>query len=217
MFIQLPFEDTTAMERRKLIRSASAAGAAAIGLSAAGCLGSNESAGAGDGQNENQTGDEPINAEGNNSQNPAWFNIDANVLEEKGGQEAQVMQSSLFRTSTAFGIRFTVVNNSGAPLTNVTVNARLFNANDEVIDTYTTAIAEQESIDDLGTGEKWNGDIIFDSTDPSAFLNNVASYEIWASAQAESGGVNATGDGNMSNNGNMTGGNMTGNMTNSSG
>jgi hypothetical protein len=205
------------MERRNFIRSAGAAGITAIGLSTAGCMGGGESSGAGEGQNENVSGDEPINAEGNNSQNPAWFNIDVNVLEEKAGQEAQVTQSGLFRTSTAFGVRFTVVNNSGAPLTNVTVNARLLDANGNAIGTYSTALTEQESIGDLGVGEQWQGDIIFDSTNPGAFFDQVASYEIWASAQAESGGVNASGDNDNPTSGNTTGGNMTGNMTNSSG
>ncbi|WP_435076793.1 hypothetical protein [Halococcus sp. AFM35] len=210
------------MERRKFIRSTGAVGATAVGLAMAGCLGG-ESSGAGDGQNDTDAGDESINAEGNNSRNPGWFDIDANVLEEKGGQEARVTKSSLFRTPDAFGVRFTVVNESGAPLTNLTVNARLRDSNDQVLNAYSTSIAEQESIDDLGTNERWSGDIVFDNTEPTVFINDVTSYDIWASAQAESSGVqtftgengsanatggNMTGDGNMT--GNTTGGNMSG-------
>jgi hypothetical protein len=200
------------MDRREYIRTTGAAGATAVGLAMAGCLGG-ESSGAGEGSNETDAGDEPINAEGNDSQSPAWFNIDVNVLEEKAGQEAKVTQSSLFRTSTAFGVRFTVVNNGGAPLTNLTVNARLLDADGNAIGTYSTALTEQESIGDLGVGEKWKGDIVFDSTNPDAFFDQVVSYEIWASAQAESGGVNASGDNDnptSSTNGNMSG-NATGN------
>ncbi|WP_227354101.1 twin-arginine translocation signal domain-containing protein [Haladaptatus salinisoli] len=187
------------MNRRKLLKST---GVAAASLSMAGCL-DNLSGGSG-GQDK---GDETVDTE-----NPGWFDIDSNVLEEKMGKEVTITRSALFRTSENFGVSFTVKNKSGAPLSDVTVHARLLNKNEEPIDTFETALSEEESIDDLAPNEKWNGELVFEDTDPNVILNNVKTYEIWATAQAEqtatedgSGGGDSSG--NATNGGNSSGGN----------
>lgn len=65
------------------------------------------------------------------------------------GKKVTITQSVLYRTSGNFGVSFTMKNKSGAPLSDVTVHARLLNKNDEPIDTFETALSEAESIDDL--------------------------------------------------------------------
>ncbi|MFH5801077.1 hypothetical protein [Haladaptatus sp. CMAA 1911] len=169
------------MNRRKLLQTT---GAVAAGISLAGCTG-----GITGNSNEQDKGDEPVNTE-----NPGWFDIDSNILEEKMGQEVMITQSSLLRTSDNFGVFFTVKNKYGAPLSNVTAHARLKDQNDEIIDDFETTLAEIESIDDLAPNETWRGEIIFEDTNPDIFFNEVVAYDIWATAQAEQTVANSSGN-----------------------
>ena len=165
------------MDRRKFIKTA---GAVTAGVALAGCGGTGNSGA--------DQGDEPVNDE-----SPGWFNTDLSINEERMGKEVALTQSSLFRTSESFGVRFTVKNNSGAPVTNVTVHVRMLGENDEVLDEWTTGLADVESIDDLAQNEVWQGDIVFDGTDPSTIENEDVSFGIWATAEAESdAGVTST-------------------------
>lgn len=187
------------MNRRKFMK---AAGAASAGFALTGCLGNN----AGDGQAEKDQGDETVNNNNNaGGGQPGWFDIDSNVLEEKMGKEVSITRSSLFRTAENFGVMFTVKNKGGAPLTNLTVHAELLDQGGEVIDSFQWVFGnEAESIDDLAVNEKWSDEIIFEDTDPNVLLNDVASYNIWATAQAESG-ANENGGGNGSGTGSNDG------------
>ncbi len=133
------------------------------------------------------------------------FDIDSNVLEEKMEKEVTITQSVLYRTSENFGVSFTVKNKTGAPLSDVTVHARLLNKKDEPIDTFETALSEAESIVDLDSNEKWNGEIVFEDTDPNVVLKDVKAYEIWATAQAEQT-VTDDGSGGNASSGNATNG-----------
>ncbi|WP_232688648.1 twin-arginine translocation signal domain-containing protein [Halobacterium zhouii] len=169
------------MDRRKFIKTA---GAVTAGLTLAGCAGTGENSN----PPEGDTGDEPVNDE-----SPGWFNTDLSINEERMGQEVEITQSSLFRTSESFGVRFTVKNKSGAPLTNVTVHVRMMGPDGDVLDEWTTALAEVESIGDLAQNETWQGDVLFEETDPSTILNQNVSFDIWATAEGESGaGVTET-------------------------
>ena len=165
------------MDRRKFIKTA---GAVTAGLAVAGCAGT-DNGGA-------DQGDETVN-----DASPGWFNTDLSINEERMGKEVELTQSSLFRTSESFGVRFTVKNNSGAPLTDVTVHVRMLDQNDEVLDEWTTSLAEVESINDLAQNEVWQGDIVFEETDPNTIENQNVSFDIWATAEGESdAGVTAT-------------------------
>lgn len=134
-------------------------------------------------------GDEPISPD----DQPGWFDVDVNVAEERMGEEVDITQSDLYRTaSDAFGVTFTAKNVSDAPLTNVTVHARLLGANDEVLGEWTASIAELESIDDLAAGEVWRGDIVFEDTDASTVEQDAVAVEIWATGEAEQGAADGT-------------------------
>ena len=151
-------------------------GVAASGLTLAGCLGSSS----GSDDTNNDAGDETVTPG-----DPGWFDIDTNIFEERMGQELEVTESSLFRTANNFGVRFTVANRRGAPLTSLTVHVELVGTNNEVLGSYESSLPEAESIDDLATNETWSGDVIFENTKPDAFFNSVVAYRIWTTAEAE--------------------------------
>lgn len=157
-------------------------GVAAIGVALTGCLGGNNS-GSGD-DTATDSSDETVNPE-----EPGWFDIDSNVFEEKMGQEVEITNSSLFRTSDNFGVQFTVANKGGAPIVDLAVHVNLLGANDEIIRGYNLSLTEAESIDDLATDERWSGDIVFEGTNPNAFFDEIVAYQIWATAAAERAGV----------------------------
>lgn len=153
-----------------------AVGVAAGGFTLAGCLGSSS----GSDDTNNDAGDETVTPG-----DPGWFDIDSNIFEERMGQELEVTESSLFRTANNFGVRFTVANRRGAPLTSLTVHVELVGTNNEVLGSYESSLPEAESIDDLATNETWSGDVIFENTKPDAFFNSVVAYRIWTTAEAE--------------------------------
>lgn len=180
------------MDRRTFVKSS---GAAATGLALAGCLG-----GGNGGGGATDEGDQPVNAT-----DPGWFDVDSNVVEEKMGKEVTVTESTLFRTSGNFGVQFTVANQSGAPLTGVTVHVSLQGQDGKVMDTFEVTLEESTSIDDLAPNEKWQGSIVFENTEADVMAQDLVSYDIWATGRAEAEATpNTTTDGTTTQGGGTT-------------
>ena len=179
------------MNRRTLLKSA---GATALTLSVAGCMGDT----GGDGGNGTETptdqGDEPIVPA-----DPGWFDLEGSVLSEENAENLEVTQHSLYRTPEAFGVMGTIENTGDQPYVRVVAHARLQNDQGE-IDAFEQLFdidEDTQAFDDLAPGETLQFDIRFEDTDPSVFENESTQYEVWATGevQEDNGGGNVT-DGN---------------------
>jgi hypothetical protein len=168
------------VDRRRLLKTA---GATAAGLSIAGCLGGAEAENDGSGSppgNEGDAGDEPIVPE-----DPGWFDIEGEIYEKKAADNLKITEHTLFRTPEAFGVLGTVKNVGNQPYTEVEVHARLVNGDDEVIDVWSDKLSEEESIDDLGPGEVWRFDVVFEEADPGDVLSKNVRYQVWATGEVK--------------------------------
>ncbi len=189
------------MERRNFIKSAGAAGVAAIGVASAGCLGENT-------EQSQQPGDEPVQPQG-------WFSIGSGVRQGAGDNNLQVNQTSLFRTPNGFGVLGNVKNTGDQPYVRVTIHVQLQTDGGEVIGNFSQGFSEQEAIDDLGSGEVWQWRIFFEGTDPQIFQaggnqsggsggnqssgaqQSVSNYQVWATGNLRgSANTSNVGDGN---------------------
>lgn len=199
------------MQRRKLLKTA---GATAAGLALAGCTGE-EAEGAGE-QNEQDPGDEPVTPQRGAEDDFGFFDIEGGVAEEENAQGIMFKNSALFRTGDAYGVRWTVVNKTGEPLSNLTIHVQLLTEDDEVLFEDTAALTEVESIEDLAVGEKWSGDLFFEGANPDEFIKQGVHYDIWATYEPVGEDEPSTGNQTAGNQtaGNQTAGNQTaGNQT----
>lgn len=161
------------VDRRQFLKSS---GAAAVLVSAAGCTG----LGAGEQDQSGNQDDTTVKPE-----DAGVFDVEPDILDEKMGKEVKVKNHQLFRTSRAVGLRFTIANPSGNPVTSVTAKAKLLDKEDKVLDTL-QARMETEHIDDLAVGESWQGDMMFEGFSTKEFGDQVGSVKIWATAEAKS-------------------------------
>jgi hypothetical protein len=180
------------MKRRQLIKTT---GAMTAALAIAGCTGE-EAAGAGE-QNEQDTGDASVTPQ--RGEEFGYFDIEGAVAEDENAQGVQFKNHDLFRVEDAYGVRWTVVNKTGEPLSNLTIHVRLLSEGGTELFETTAALSEVESIEDLGVNESWSGDLFFEGANPDEFIQPGVHYEIWATAEPVGEDEQSTGNGTSTN------------------
>jgi hypothetical protein len=113
------------------------------------------------------------------------FDTKVEVDEQRVGDMVGVKSHVLFQTAESVGLQFAVTNDSGGPLSQVTVHVELLSAESEVVADFESQLVNA-ALKSLEADEEWHGDIVFEGLGADEITESVDSILVWATGRSRS-------------------------------
>jgi hypothetical protein len=113
------------------------------------------------------------------------FDVNVQVDEQRVGDTVGVKSYALFQTAESVGLQFAVANESGGPLSQITVHIELLTAKSEVFADFETQLVNA-ALKSLEADEEWHGDVVFEGLGADELVDSVDSIQVWATGRSRS-------------------------------